>query len=139
MSVEPIPAKAASTGRLAPLRFSIKTVPAADTKYEDILACWQEADRLGFDAAFVNDHPMVAHEAWTLLSALLARTERLRGGIMAQGNTHRHPALTAKMAATVDHISNGRLEFVLGAGWKLETHQAFGWELPKMRQRARQF
>ena len=56
-------------------------------------------------------------EGWTLLAALAAQTSRLRLGLMVAGNTYRHPAVHAHMAATVDVISSGRLDFGIGASW----------------------
>jgi alkanesulfonate monooxygenase SsuD/methylene tetrahydromethanopterin reductase-like flavin-dependent oxidoreductase (luciferase family) len=64
-------------------------------------------------------------ESWTLLAALAGQTKRLRLGIMVTSNTFRHPALLTKMAATVDHISQGRLDFGIGAGWNKEEHAAY--------------
>ena len=110
------------------LRFGLRFAQF-DGTYKETLRCWQEADALGFDTAWLSDHvvgvsgsrpgPAVrpattrCDESWTLLSALLAQTERIRGGIMVGANTYRHPALVAHMARTVDHISEGRLEFGL--------------------------
>jgi alkanesulfonate monooxygenase SsuD/methylene tetrahydromethanopterin reductase-like flavin-dependent oxidoreductase (luciferase family) len=135
-----------------PLRFGIRTGQFGGA-YQDILACWQAADELGFDTAWVNDHfvgvdgtrgqriPVSTRsdEAWTLLSALLANTRRVRGGIMVSGNTFRHPALVAHMARTIDQLSAGRLEFGFGVGWTVDEHAMFGWELPPVPQRVRWF
>ena len=74
-------------------------------------------------------------EGWSLLTGAAAVTERLRLGVLVTGNTYRNPALLAKMAATVDHICNGRLELGIGAGWNIREHQAFSWEFPSMRER----
>jgi F420-dependent oxidoreductase-like protein len=107
------------------LRFGIKTAQQK-TSYEDILRVWLEADSIpSIEHAWAFDHfiplgpdptgPQL--EGWTLLGALAARTERLRLGLMVTGNTYRHPAVLAKIGATVDVISHGRLDFGIGAGW----------------------
>jgi F420-dependent oxidoreductase-like protein len=107
------------------LRFGIKTAQQ-NTSYEDILRVWQEADSISsIEHAWAFDHfiplgpdptgPQL--EGWTLLGALAARTERLRLGLMVTGNIYRHPAVLAKIGATVDVISRGRLDFGIGAGW----------------------
>ena len=75
-------------------------------------------------------------EGWSLLCATAAVTQRLRLGLLVAGNTYRNPALMAKMAATVDHISNGRLVIGIGAAWNVREHQAYGWEFPSMRERS---
>jgi alkanesulfonate monooxygenase SsuD/methylene tetrahydromethanopterin reductase-like flavin-dependent oxidoreductase (luciferase family) len=129
----------------ASLRFSIKTQQQFSS-FSEMLPSWLEAEQLGFDAAWVNDHFMPpvgpdpsgrCEDGWSLLPALLARTERIRGGVMVTGNTYRHPALLAKMAATVDCLSDGRLEFALGSGWFEPEHTMYGWRLPPVPERMR--
>ena len=107
------------------LRFGIKTAQQ-NTTYENILRVWQEADSIpSIEHAWAFDHfiPLGTDptgsqlEGWTLLGALAAQTERLRVGLMVTGNIYRHPAVLAKIGATVDIISHGRLDFGIGAGW----------------------
>src|SRR5438105_4383799 len=116
------------------LQFGIKTAPQYTT-YDDILRVWREADGIPiFTHAWDFDHfiPLGPDptgpclEGWTLLAALAAATTRLRVGCMVTGNTYRHPAVLANMAATVDHIAHGRLDFGLGAGWNELEHTAYG-------------
>ncbi len=119
---------------MARLSWGIKTAPH-HTTYDAMLRVWQEADRTPvFEHAWLFDHfaPIQGDldgpcfEGWTLLSALAAQTERIRVGIMVVGNTYRHPAINANMAATVDVISGGRLDFGIGAGWNEYEHQSMG-------------
>src|SRR5688572_12641717 len=119
---------------MARLRWGIKTAPQ-HTTYDAMLAVWREADQTpAFEHAWLFDHfnPIQGSldgpcfEGWTLLSALAAQTERLRLGLMVAGNTYRHPAVHAHMAATVDVISGGRLDFGVGAGWNEYEHQSMG-------------
>ena len=107
------------------ISFGIKTTQI-NTSYGEILRVWKEADGIDvFDSAWVWDHlvPMrgevtaPALEAWTLLAALAAATARLRLGVIVTSNRIRPPAVLAKMAATVDQISGGRLIFGIGAGY----------------------
>lgn len=116
------------------LRWGIKTAPQ-HTTYPAMLRVWQEADRTpAFEHAWLFDHfsPIQGDldgpcfEGWTLLSALAAQTSRLRLGLMVAGNTYRHPAVHAHMAATVDVISGGRLDFGVGAGWNEYEHLSMG-------------
>ncbi|QMU70021.1 LLM class flavin-dependent oxidoreductase [Streptacidiphilus sp. P02-A3a] len=114
-----------------PVTFGIKTTPMR-VSYADILRVWQEADELPEIAdAWLWDHlmPIVGPkdgtvlEGWTALSALAARTQRLRLGLLVTSNRLRNPALLGKMATTVDVISDGRLVMGLGVGG---THQPTG-------------
>ncbi|MGH7922156.1 MAG: LLM class flavin-dependent oxidoreductase, partial [Candidatus Dormibacteraceae bacterium] len=73
-------------------------------------------------------------EAWTLLAGLAAMTERIRIGVLVTCNTFREPAVLAKQAVTVDHISGGRLEVGLGAGWYEPEHAMFGIRLPETKE-----
>src|SRR6202167_6705446 len=104
--------------------FGIKTSQAG-LSYDEILRVWREADQVPeFEHAWLWDHlvPLrgavtdAALEAWTLLAALAAQTSRLRLGVIVTSNRLRPPALLAKMAATVDIISGGRLVLGIGAG-----------------------
>jgi F420-dependent oxidoreductase-like protein len=83
--------------------------------------------------AGLEDRPSL--ESWSMITATAAVTNRLRLGILVTGNTYRNPALLAKMAATVDQISNGRLILGIGAGWYEREHEAFGWEFPGVKER----
>jgi alkanesulfonate monooxygenase SsuD/methylene tetrahydromethanopterin reductase-like flavin-dependent oxidoreductase (luciferase family) len=104
--------------------FGVKTSQMG-TSYEQILRTWREADELdAFEHAWLWDHMVplrgdvraAALEAWTLLAALAAQTRRLRLGVIVTSNRLRAPTVLAKMAATVDQISGGRLVFGIGAG-----------------------
>jgi alkanesulfonate monooxygenase SsuD/methylene tetrahydromethanopterin reductase-like flavin-dependent oxidoreductase (luciferase family) len=114
-----------------PVSFGIKTTPV-HTGYDEILRVWQEADAIpAIEHAWLWDHfrPLFGppsgpiHEGWTLLAALAARTERLRLGLLVTSNRVRPPAVLAKIAATTDVISHGRLVMGLGVGG---THQPPG-------------
>lgn len=120
-----------------PLRFGIKTAPQSTT-YADILRVWQEADTIPvIEHAWLFDHFAPINqklddpclEGWTTLAALAAATQRLRLGLMVTGNTYRHPAVLTKIALTTDVISNGRLDFGIGAGWNEYEHASMGLDL----------
>ena len=113
-----------------------------------MLALWKVGDELDvFESAWNFDHfePIFSDrsgpcfEGWTMLAAMSQATQRLRIGCMVTGNPYRHPAVLAKMAATVDVISNGRLEFGLGAGWNETECQALGIELAPLGERFDRF
>ncbi|WP_424004379.1 TIGR03560 family F420-dependent LLM class oxidoreductase [Haloarcula salina] len=92
-----------------------------------------KAEELGFDAAWAPDHLLLGrdhaeYECWTLLSAMAGFTEDINLGSLVLCNDYRNPALVAKMAATLDVISDGRLELGLGAGWHDHEYDAYGWE-----------
>ncbi len=119
---------------MAKLSFGIKTAPQ-HTTYDAMLRVWKEADATpDFEHAWLFDHFAPIHsdvngpclEGWTVLAAYAAQTTRLRLGLMVTGNTYRHPAVLAHVAATVDVISNGRLDLGLGAGWNEYEHSSMG-------------
>jgi F420-dependent oxidoreductase-like protein len=129
------------------LSFGIKTAPQ-HTTYERLLRIWQEADEIPvIEHAWLFDHfmPLGADptgpclEGWTLLSAFAALTRRLRVGLMVTGNTYRHPAVLANMGATIDIISQGRLDFGIGAGWNELEHNSYGIPLYPPGERLRRF
>ncbi len=98
---------------------------------------WRLYDALGFDSVWDCDHLIQPSrpegpyfEAWTLLAALASQTERIRVGVLVSCNTFRHPGLLAKQATTVDHVTGGRLELGVGAGY-LPEHEMFGLEFPE--------
>jgi F420-dependent oxidoreductase-like protein len=100
-----------------------------------ITAVAQAADELGFHAVYVPDHlhpipPSQAplFEAWTLITALAGATERIRLGPLVTSNSYRNPALQAKIASTIDVVSNGRLIFGVGAGWYEADYLGYGYE-----------
>jgi F420-dependent oxidoreductase-like protein len=101
----------------------------------------------GVDTLFRSDHYIsqadesgnVAHDAWTTLSALAERTTTLRLGTLVSPATFRYPALLANAAATVDHVSGGRIELGLGAGWMEREHHAFGFPFPETAVRVEMF
>jgi F420-dependent oxidoreductase-like protein len=119
----------------AGVRFGIVT--DQNQPWPTLVERWQLFEALGFDSAWDCDHfiqpsrPTGPYfEAWTLLAALAAVTSRIRIGVLVSCNTFRHPSLLAKEALTVDHVSNGRLELGMGAGWYEPEHPMFGIEMP---------
>jgi F420-dependent oxidoreductase-like protein len=99
---------------------------------------WRDADEVGFYAVWDYDHFYGMREdvtptfdGWSTLAAMAALTSRIRVGCMVTGVTYRHPAILAKMAASVDHMSSGRLEFGIGAGSHEGEHRAYGIPYPK--------
>jgi len=118
-------------------------------EYENIRAIWREAESCGFESTWLPDHfvpydlterpitePVL--ECWITLSALARDTKTVRLGPLVSCNGFRPPALLAKMAASLDVISEGRLNFGIGAGWMQLEHQAYGYPFPKTSERIKQ-
>jgi F420-dependent oxidoreductase-like protein len=129
------------------VRFAIKTRPE-HTTWAQIRDVWLEADKISlFESGWNWDHfyPLSGDltgpnlEGWSMLAALGQATSRIRIGCQVTGMIYRHPAVLANMAATVDIISDGRLEIGLGAGWNQMECDAYGIELPPLRERFDRF
>ena len=106
-------------------------------EYAYLREIFQAADRLGYDGASLYDLMSISTlECWTTLSALAAETKRIRLVPMVLANLYRHPAALAKMAATLDVISGGRLVLGVGAGGGEGDHKAYGLPYPSTRERA---
>lgn len=128
-------------------RYAIKT-PNHHTTWDNMLQIWKEADQGDvFESAWNWDHlyPLrsdphgTSLDGWVTLSALARETSRLRIGSMVNGMHFRHPSITAKMAVTLDRISDGRSFLGLGAGWFEEEAAAHGIDLGTMKQRFDRF
>ena len=119
----------------------------ANKSWSQVLEEFQMAEELGFDHAWLVDHLVDTDgppengclEGWTLLSAIAARTARIRLGILVSSNTFRHPALLLKEAVTVDHVSDGRLILGIGTGWNVDEHRRYGIDLPEPAERVDRF
>ncbi|MGZ6299516.1 MAG: LLM class flavin-dependent oxidoreductase [Candidatus Limnocylindria bacterium] len=124
------------------MRIGFKT-SQTNVDWPTLKATWELGDSLPvFDSAWIFDHFVAlgpdgggSHEAFALIGALAALTSRLQLGHLVLGNTYRHPALTAKSGATIDHISNGRFVLGLGAGWHQAEHEMYGLRLPPIGER----
>lgn len=116
---------------------------------DELREVWRLADAGGFDNLWVcdhllpfgmrEDHGVGVFEAWTLVAAMAEITKRIRIGVMVTANTFRHPGVLAKIGATVDHLSGGRLEFGIGAGGSAgpDEHVQIGLEFPSTGERIR--
>jgi len=124
------------------MRFGIQTGPQHVT-WPELLNVWQVADGLKFDTAWTFDHffPIMSDpkgsqlEGWVTLTALAQATKHVRVGTLVTGITYREPAVLAKMGATLDVITGGRLEMGLGAAWFQQEHEALGIPFPPVAER----
>ncbi|HLZ47639.1 MAG TPA: LLM class flavin-dependent oxidoreductase [Candidatus Limnocylindria bacterium] len=121
----------------------IQIEPQFGFSYEDILEIGRAGERAGFTRLWLSDHLFLnadavatdCLEAWTTLGALARDLGTIRIGPMVTCQSYRNPALLAKVAAVVDRLSAGRLEFGIGAGWKEVEYRAYGYEFPAAAQR----
>lgn len=130
------------------MRFSVW--PSLSQPWSGVLDVVRHAESTGWDGIYVADHFMGSGgefgpdttpnlEATAAIAALAVATERVRLGTLVLGNTYRHPAVVASWAATVDHVSAGRLLLGIGAGWQENEHEQYGIELPPPRERLARF
>ncbi len=130
-------------GKVVGMRLSIW--PNPNQPYAEVLATARHAADTGWDGVWFADHFMPdpgggrdprgpVLECGSVLAALAGAVPRVRIGSLVYGNTYRHPAVLANMAATVDHISQGRFTLGVGAGWQVNEHEQYGIELPPVRQ-----
>ena len=130
-------------GKVAGVRLSIW--PAAGPRYSEVLEVAQHAAETGWDGVYIADHFMPnagtgrklddpVLECGSLVAALGAVVPRVRIGTLVYGNTYRHPAVLANMAATIDHVTGGRFTLGVGAGWQVNEHEGYGIELPPVKQ-----
>ena len=118
-----------------PLRIGIKL--SQDHPIETYRSIWRIAEEGGFDHCWAMDHlasiggagdDRPIFDGWELLAAMAVATQRVRIGLLVTGITYRNPALLAKIATTVDHLSDGRLEFGIGAAWATNEHEMYAIE-----------
>ena len=111
---------------------------------DEVLDRARHAEATGWDGLYLADHFMTnaegpsdspMHECFTLLAGLAVAVPRVRLGSLVAGNTYRHPAVLAKQAATIDHLSDGRMVLGLGAGWQVNEHEAYGIPLGSTKER----
>ena len=130
---------------MAKMKFGIQT-SNNNVEWRELADMWRFLDReTQFYNAWTFDHFVPAgpgqdlnancFEGWSALAALAAITERIRLGCLVTGVTYREPAVLAKMAVTIDHVSNGRLEFGIGAAWHEGEHRMYGIPFPSVRER----
>ena len=125
-----------------PIRFGVQT-GQQNTTWAAIEEVWRKADAWGYDSLWAYDHfyPIFTDpsgpcfEGWALLGALAQVAKKARIGHLVNGNTYRNPCVLAKSAVTVDHISGGRLNLGIGAGWFELEHQSFGIDFKTVRGR----
>ena len=121
------------------IRFGVHCGPE-NTSFEDYRDLWLRCEELGYEWVSDFDHflPIFGDpagrqfEGMTMLAAMAAHTSRVRCGMLVLGVTYRHPAVVANMAATIDHISGGRLELGMGAAWYEIEHQQYGIPFPRI-------
>jgi probable F420-dependent oxidoreductase len=126
--------------------YGVQIEPQFGYDYSHISEVAQAAEKHGFESLWASDHFMIKPEAqdvncleaWTVLTAVAAETKTLRVGSMVASQSYRNPVLHAKIAASVDHISNGRAYFGIGAGWKEVEYNAYDMPFPPAWKRVKQ-
>ena len=125
------------------MRLALMIEGQENVTWGDWCALADACEEHGVESLFRSDHYIsqgdefgsVAHDAWTTIAGLAARTSTLRFGTLVSPVTYRAPALLANAVATADHVSGGRIELGLGAGWMEREHRAYGFPFPEMKTR----
>ena len=126
------------------MRLALMIEPQQDLSYDDQLEVARHAESAGFETLFRSDHYEsfpgasggATTDAWAVLAGLARDTERIGLGVLVSPVTFRHPGNLAKLAATVQEMSGGRLEFGMGAGWHDDEHRRHGFAFPPIAERA---
>jgi len=132
--------------RVTWMKISIHIEPQLGYTYSDIVTLAKAAEDSGFYSFTVSDHffgpveghEMPSHDAWTTLALLVPQTERIRLGTLVTSQSYRNPALLAKIVASLDNASNGRIDLGIGAGWKESEYKAYGYPFPSAKERVTQ-
>jgi len=123
---------------LSQIRFGIYLPQSSN--FETLKRMSALCESLGFDSVWVYDHLIPHHgrpldeqylEGWTTITSIAALTTKIRIGILVLCNTFRYPSLVAKMSSTLDSVTNGRLDFGIGAGWYDLEHESYGIPFPR--------
>jgi F420-dependent oxidoreductase-like protein len=128
------------------MKISIHIEPQLGYTYSDIVTLVKAAEDSGFYRFTVSDHffgpveghEVQSHDAWTTLALLVPQTERIRLGTLVTSQSYRNPALLAKIVASLDNASNGRIDLGIGAGWKDSEYKAYGYPFPSAKKRVTQ-
>jgi len=134
----------ATTKGVGKLRFALMIEPQQGLSYDEQLEAARRAETAGFEAFFRSDHlqsflgpaGLPTTDAWAVLAGLARETNRIRLGVLMSPVTFRLPGNFAKVVATVDEMSHGRVELGVGAGWHEEEHRQLGLPFPDIRERA---
>jgi F420-dependent oxidoreductase-like protein len=129
------------------MRVALMVEGQEGVSWDDWLRLARACEQHGVEALFRSDHYgsiltnpwQAAHDAWATISALGALTERLRLGTLVSPATFRHPSVLARLAVTADHVSQGRVEVGMGAGWYEREHEAHGFPFDDDRTRFERF
>jgi alkanesulfonate monooxygenase SsuD/methylene tetrahydromethanopterin reductase-like flavin-dependent oxidoreductase (luciferase family) len=120
------------------------------TSWQEVRASVEAMDAGDWDSLWFADHfippganreqeALTAFEGFSAISAVAGMTKKLRLGHLVAGNTYRNPALLAKMAGTIDHITEGRFTLGIGTAWYQREHETYGWDFPSMKERQDRF
>ena len=124
-------------------KFAIQIENQFGYSWDQIKEIVEKAEKQGYHSFYICDHFFLdrssesrdALEAWSVLTAVAVLTRKIKLGTLVTGNNYRNPALLAKIAATLDNISGGRMELGIGTGWKEVEYRAYGYKFPPLRKR----